>query len=296
VLKNAAGTAPGMWFERKGTIFISMPGVPYEMKYIMNEHVLPELIKRFRSQSIRLKNIMTYGVPEASLAELLSGFEKSLPPEIRLAYLPSSGIIKLRLTAKGNQSGRLDELLEEQRQKLYRIIPQLIVAEDEENFETVVGKLLVARKMKVCTAESCTGGRIAHMLTSIPGSSQYFSGSVIAYDNNVKTGLLGIPGEVIGKHGAVSRETVELMAEGARKILNTDFSVATSGIAGPDGGTELKPVGTLCTAVSSASGTVSETCRFGTDRNTNIIRFSVAALHLLWKEISRSRKGAGDYV
>lgn len=286
VLKNAAGTAPGMWFEKHGTIFISMPGVPYEMKYLMNEHVLPELNKRFKSQRIILKNIMTYGVPEARLAELLSGFEESLPGEIKLAYLPSSGIIKLRLTARDGNSSGLTDILEQQLKKLYRIIPELIIAEDEENFETVVGKLLKKKGQTLCTAESCTGGRIAHMLTSVPGSSAYFSGSVIAYDNRVKTRLLGVPQNVIDKYGAVSRETVALMAEGARKILNTDFSVATSGIAGPDGGTETKPVGTLWTAVSSPSGTITETYRFGTERSVNILRFSTASLHLLWKQIS----------
>ncbi|MBN2634171.1 MAG: CinA family nicotinamide mononucleotide deamidase-related protein [Bacteroidales bacterium] len=286
VLKNATGTAPGMWFEKQGSIFISMPGVPYEMKYIMQEHVLPELNKRFSSRSIKLKNIMTYGAPEALLAELLTGFEASLPGEIKLAYLPSSGIIKLRLTAKGDKTNLPDEMLQQQVEKLYRTIPELIIAEDEENFETVIGKLLREKGLSVCTSESCTGGRIAHMLTSVPGSSAYYHGSVIAYDNKVKTSLLGVPQNVIDRYGAVSSETVALMAEGARKILQTDFSVATSGIAGPDGGTETKPVGTLWTAVSSASGTITQTYRFGTERSVNILRFSTASLHLLWKQIS----------
>lgn len=286
ILKNTAGTAPGMWFEKDRTIIVSMPGVPHEMKYIMREHVLPELTRRFRSQIINTRNIMTYGVPEARLAELLADFENSLPKEIKLAYLPSSGIIKLRLTVKGNDSGWLGFMLDQQVGRLYDIIPELIFGENEETFEIVTGNLLAEKGMTVCTAESCTGGRIAEMLTSIPGSSRYFKGSVIAYDNSIKTGLLGVPGEIIEKYGAVSRETVEKMAEGARRLLNSDFCVATSGIAGPEGGSELKPVGTLCTAVSSASGTLSETRRYGTERLTNISRFSTAALYLLWKQVA----------
>jgi nicotinamide-nucleotide amidase len=276
-----------MWFEKNNTIFVSMPGVPHEMKYIMNEHVLPELAKRFSSQSIIHRNIMTYGEMEARLAETLTSFEEELPEEIKLAYLPGSGIIKLRLTATGPEKSILAELVEKQVSKLYNIIPGLIFGEDEETFEMIIGRLLIKKHKTMCTVESCTGGRIANMITSIPGSSNYYKGSVVAYDNSIKKDVLGIPAEILEKHGAVSRETVERMAEGARVLLKTDYSVATSGIAGPDGGTESKPVGTVCIAVSSDSGTVSETHLFWRDRIANINRFSNAALHLLWKEISR---------
>lgn len=285
VLKNATGTAPGMWFEKDGTIFVSMPGVPLEMKYIMKEHVLPELNKRFTTQVIIHRNIMTYGAPEARLSELLMSFEAALPKNIKLAYLPSSGIIKLRLTGTGTNRQILSDNIEDQVNNLYRIIPDLIYAENEESFESVIGKLLRKKKKTICTAESCTGGRIANMITSVPGSSSYFKGSIIAYDNSVKTQLLGVMKEIIASDGAVSEQVIIQMAEGIRRLFNTDFAVATSGIAGPDGGTELKPVGTVWIAVASENGTVTSKHVFGNDRITNIERFSIAALNLVRKQI-----------
>src|SRR5664280_207783 len=285
VLKNEAGTAPGMWFGKDKTIFAFMPGVPYEMKYLMKEHVIPELKKRFTSQVIIHRNIMTYGAPEAMLAEMLEGFESSLPSYIRLAYLPASGIIKLRLTGTGPERLVLQDKMEETVKKLYQIIPDLIFGEDEEPFEVVVGKLLLKKRQTICTAESCTGGNIAHLITSVPGSSSYFSGSVVAYDNKVKENILGIPAEVISKYGAVSEEVARLMAEGARRIMETDYAVATTGIAGPDGGTDSKPVGTICIAVASEHGTVSEKHIYGNERIININRFSIAALSLARKQI-----------
>ena len=285
VLYNAMGTAPGMLFEKDKTVLIFMPGVPYEMKYIMTEHVLPLLKKRFSSTVIIHRNIMTYGVPEARLAELLTGFEDSLPGDIRLAYLPSSGIIKLRLTATGSDRQVLNEKVEEQVKKLYMTIPDLIYGEDEKSLEMVIGQLLKERKKTLSTAESCTGGKIAQMITSIPGSSSYYKGSVIAYDNSVKRDLLEIPEEMLIKYGAVSEKVVESMAKGVRKLLKSDYSAATSGIAGPDGGSDLKPVGTIWIAVSSQKGTVTERHVFGNDRNLNITRFSIAALNLLRKQI-----------
>jgi len=285
VLTNAAGTAPGMLFEKDRTLFISMPGVPAEMKYIMNEHVMPLLKARFTSQVIRHKNIMTYGAPEAKLAEMLTEFEEELPSNIRLAYLPSSGIIKLRLTGTGNTREYVSEIIDAQVNKLYRIIPELIFGEDEESLAMVIGKLLRDRKKTLCTAESCTGGNIAHWITGVPGSSDYFTGSVVAYDNRIKTRLLGTDEKVIESEGAVSEAVVRSMAEGVRRLLCTDYSVATSGIAGPAGGTAAKPVGTLWIAVTSDSGTISEKHTFGNDRNVNITRFSNAALNLLRKQI-----------
>jgi len=285
VLKNEAGTAPGMWFGKDKTIFAFMPGVPYEMKYLMKEHVIPELKKRFTSQVIIHRNIMTYGAPEAMLAEMLEGFESSLPSYIRLAYLPASGIIKLRLTGTGPERLVLQDKMEETVKKLYQIIPDLIFGENEDPFEVVVGKLLLKKRQTICTAESCTGGNIAHLITSVPGSSSYFSGSVVAYDNKVKENILGIPAEVISKYGAVSEEVARLMAEGARRIMETDYAVATTGIAGPDGGTDSKPVGTICIAVASEHGTVSEKHIYGNERIININRFSIAALSLARKQI-----------
>ena len=285
VLKNAAGTAPGMWFEKEDTIYISMPGVPHEMKHIMTEVVLPELKERFTSQIIIHKNIMTYGTFESKLAEILTDFESKLPESIRLAYLPASGVIKLRLTATGSEFKSLSALIDEQVSKLYKIIPEFIYGEDEESLEMAVGRLLISLNKTVSTAESCTGGEIAHLITGVAGSSAYYKGSVIAYDNFVKTQLLGVQDYIISKYGAVSENSVKEMAVGARSILKTDFAVATSGIAGPDGGTEEKPVGTVWIAVDSERGTVCEKKVFGNDRLTNIKRFSLASLNMLRKQI-----------
>jgi nicotinamide-nucleotide amidase len=285
VLTNEAGTAPGMWFEKDNSIFVSMPGVPYEMKYIMNMHVLPDLKKRFTSQVIIHKNIMTYGIPEAVLSERLAEFESELPDSVRLAYLPSGGINKLRLTATGIKNEVLSAMINEQVAKLYAIIPDLIYGEDEAGLEEIIGKYLVRTGKSLCTAESCTGGNIAHMITSIPGSSRYFLGSVIPYDNRIKTGFLNIDPGIIETFGAVSEQVVRLMAENSRNLFKADYSMATSGIAGPDGGSEEKPVGTLWIAVAGDSGTVAEKFVFGTDRLANIRRFSLAALNLLRKQI-----------
>jgi nicotinamide-nucleotide amidase len=285
VLKNATGTAPGMWFEKEGTIFISMPGVPLEMKYIMTEHVLPELNKRFTSQIIIHRNIMTYGIGEAILAEILTSFESELPKNIKLAYLPSFGIIKLRLTGTGDDKNILSNIVSDQVNKLYKKIPEYIYGENEETLEMVIGKLLKMKKGSVCTAESCTGGQIAQMLTSIAGSSAYYKGSIIAYENAVKTKLLAVNPLTLIDHGAVSEQVVKEMAAGARILLNTDYAVATSGIAGPDGATETKPVGTVWIAVASEKETIAEKRTYGNDRNTNIYRFSIAALNLLRRQI-----------
>lgn len=287
VLKNIRGTAPGMLFEKEGKVFISMPGIPYEMQYIMTEHVIPDLRNRFILQNIIRRNIMTYGLPEARLAEKLTGFEEALPGEISLAYLPNHGIIKLRLTASGEDREQLQQKTDEQVGKLYDIIPDLIYGENEEPLELAVGMLLRETKQTVCTAESCTGGKIAHLMTTVPGSSDYYSGSVVAYDNSIKRDILKVPQKLLEKYGAVSEEVVKSMAEGARELMHTDFCLATSGIAGPDGGTSDKPVGTLWIAVASEKNTIAEKHLFGYDRVTNITRFSNAALSLLWHKIKK---------
>jgi nicotinamide-nucleotide amidase len=288
VLMNAAGTAPGMWFEKEGTIYISMPGVPHEMKYLMTEHVLPELNKRFISQTIIHRNIMIYGIGESILSEMLTAFEAGLPESIKLAYLPAYGIIKLRLTGTGTDKYFLADLVNEQVKKLYDTVPEYIFGENEESLEMVTGKLLIAKNKTVATAESCTGGEIAHLITSVPGSSIYFKGSVIAYANSVKTQLLGVQEYILSRYGAVSENTAKEMATGARSLLKTDFAVATTGIAGPDGGTESKPVGTVWIAVASEKGVICEKRLFGNDRYLNIRRFSLAALNLLRKQIISS--------
>jgi nicotinamide-nucleotide amidase len=285
VLYNASGTAPGMWFEKNRTIFVSMPGVPLEMKHIMTVHVLPDLHQRFSSQFILHKNIMTYGLPEARLAEVLSVFESELPESVKIAYLPSFGIIKLRLTGKGEDQNSITKEVADQVSKLYSQIPDLIYGEDEESMEMKVGSLLRERKATLSTAESCTGGSVARMITSVPGSSDYFKGSVIAYDNKVKTKLLNVPEEIISQNGAVSSRTVEAMARSAAELFGTTYSIATSGIAGPTGGTADKPVGTIWIAVAGPDGIFSEKFVFGNDRNINITRSSISALNLLRRQI-----------
>ena len=285
ILPNSTGTAPGMWFEKQGSVFVSLPGVPHEMKQITSEYLIPELKKRFVSQVIMHRNIMTFGTFEARLAEILTQFENDLPPSVKLAYLPSFGVIKLRLTSSGNDSDNVAKILEIQGDKLYKIIPEYIFGENEITLEETIGMLLVKRKATLCTAESCTGGQISAMITSIPGSSDYFLGSVVAYSNSVKTSLLGIPDETIKAHGAVSREVAESMASGARKLFSTDYSVSVTGIAGPGGGTDAKPAGTVWIAVASAKETISEKFTFGNDRIVNIRRSSLTALNLLRKQI-----------
>jgi len=285
VLINSAGTAPGMWFEKDNTIFISMPGVPTEMMHIMTEHVLPELNKRFTSQIIIHRNIMTYGTFEAMLAETLAGFEKDLPENIKLAYLPSDSVIKLRLTGTGNSRQALEQIINHKVNELYKIIPELIYGENEESLEMVIGRYLKEKNQTVSSAESCTGGKIASLLTSVPGSSAYYKGSIVAYANSAKSQILDIPDEIFLIYGTVSENVVKEMAIKARKLFHTDYSVATSGIAGPGGGTETKPVGTLWMAVASEKGVITEKRVFGNDRLTNIKRFSLAALNLLRKEI-----------
>jgi nicotinamide-nucleotide amidase len=285
ILRNETGTAPGMWFEKENTIFVSMPGVPHEMQHIMTERVLPDLKARFTSQVIIHRNIMTYGTFEAKLAEILTDFEAELPKNIKLAYLPASGVIKLRLTGTGTERTQLQRQVDEQVERLYAEIPQYIYGENEEPFQVVLGKLLKERKQTMCTAESCTGGEIAHLITSVRGSSEWYKGTVVAYANEIKTNLLGVDTELIRNHGAVSEEVVRAMARGALKRFSADFAVATSGIAGPDGGSEEKPVGTIWISVASSNEIVAEKLQFGKDRITNIMRFSTAALNLLRKQI-----------
>jgi nicotinamide-nucleotide amidase len=285
VLANHAGTAPGMLFEKEGKIIVAMPGVPSEMKHIMQEHVLPMVSAMARGSTIIHRNIMTYGTFEAKLAERLEGFEKELPAMVKLAYLPAHGVIKLRLTSAGDDAELVRRTVDEQVRKLYGIIPDVIYGEDEVTLEEAVGKLLLDNNMTVSTAESCTGGKIASMITTVPGSSAWFMGSVVAYDNSFKTGVLGVDPAIISRHGAVSEETVRAMADGMRRLASTDYAVAVTGIAGPTGGTPEKPVGTVWIAVASARGIVAEKHRFADDRQVNILRSASTALNLLRKQI-----------
>jgi nicotinamide-nucleotide amidase len=284
-IMNLNGTAPGMWFERNNKIFVSMPGVPFEMKTMMSEQILPKFTAKLNLGFIIHKTILTQGVGESFLAKTIEDWEDSLPKSIKLAYLPQPGMVRLRLTAIGNNKAEILNLIEEQDQKLRQLIPDYIFGYDNETMESVVGNLLKKHKMTVSTAESCTGGRIAHLITSVPGSSEYFIGSVVAYSNRIKEAELGVRAESLEKYGAVSEAVVREMAEGIRKKFKTDFSIATSGIAGPDGGTDEKPVGTTWIAVATPEKTITQKFLFGEHRGRNIHKAALAALNMLRMEL-----------
>ncbi|NVO09509.1 MAG: competence/damage-inducible protein A [Bacteroidales bacterium] len=281
VLNNQLGTAPGMWFEKMGKILISLPGVPFEMINLMENEVIPRLSKLTTNQVITHRTIQTFGLPESFLAEKLSEWEGQLPHNLKLAYLPSPISIRLRLSAYGDVSMNLKGLIDVEVKKLYQIIPRIIFGEGDDTLQSVLGQMLRLRSATISTAESCTGGTIAHLLTQIPGSSSYFKGSVVAYSNQVKEEILGVDAELIKKFGAVSITVVEAIAISVKEKLKTDYSIAVSGIAGPDGGTLEKPVGTVCFAIASNKSLFSKELIFTSDRQRNILRTSVTALNML---------------
>lgn len=284
-LHNEQGTAPGMLFRENGKIYVSMPGVPFEMKTLMTNHVIP-ILKPLSKEVILHRTILTQGVGESLLAEKIEDWENALPPYIKLAYLPQPGMVRLRLSARGTSQETMQEELNQQVQKLYSIIPGHIYGEDEDTLEALVGKLLNDRHLSLSTAESCTGGYIAHLITSVAGSSAYFNGSIVSYSNKAKMNLLGVQAETLELYGAVSEQTVIEMAEGAKRALATDCSIAVSGIAGPDGGTPDKPVGTVWIAVSTpVHGTVASKFLFGEHRERNIRRSAITALEMLRRQL-----------
>ncbi|MFC2106817.1 competence/damage-inducible protein A [Bacteroidota bacterium] len=282
-IHNANGTAPGMWFEKNGKIFISMPGVPFELKPMMEDYILDKLKERFSDQVIIHKTILTQGIGESALAEIISEWEDNLPENIKLAYLPQPGMVRLRLSCTGQERKKLQKQLDKEIDTLKNLIPELIFGYDKETLEAIIGNLMLKNKASLSTAESCTGGNIAHLITTVPGSSKYFLGSVVAYSNKVKMDLLGVKEETLIAHGAVSEECVIEMAIGIKTKLSTDYSIAVSGIAGPDGGTETKPVGTIWIAVSGPSQIIAKKFTFGNNRERNIRTASVSALNLLRK-------------
>jgi nicotinamide-nucleotide amidase len=278
VIRNPYGTAPGMWFEQDGKIVISMPGVPHEMKNMLTTYVIPELKQRIPTYHIIHKTVLTQGIGESFLAELISNWENNLPENIKLAYLPSPGFVKLRLSGRGSDKAFIEQAINDQVISLKTIIEQYIWGYDDQTLEGLTGTLLLSNHLSMATAESCTGGYIAHKITSIPGSSRYFKGSVVAYDNDIKSRILSVDQLLLDNYGAVSKEVVEAMAEGVRKLFKTDLSLAVSGIAGPGGGTDEKPVGMVWIACSSQDKTISKVFQFGGTRERNIILGSVAAL------------------
>jgi len=293
-LANKTGTAPGMWFEKiageaKGKIFVSMPGVPHEMKYLMTNEVLPRLKKYFETPIIYHKMIRTIGIGESLLAEKIEKWEDNLPSHIKLAYLPSFGQVRLRLTGVGENEEILKQEVQQEVDKVLPMIKSFVFGYDNDDLEIALGNQLKSQSKTVSVAESCTGGFISHLFTKVPGSSAYFMGGVVSYANSVKINVLGVKPETIEAHGAVSEETVTQMAEGARALMKTDFAIATSGVAGPDGGTPEKPVGTLWIACAMEGKTIARKIQMSNQRETNINYGSVVAMNLLRKMLN------GDY-
>lgn len=286
-LFNENGTAPGMWFETHGKIVVSMPGVPFEMKAMMIHVVIPKLIQYFHLDAIVHKTVMTTGLGESFLAEKIKDWENNLPSYVKLAYLPQPGIVRLRLSAKGPEKSKLDQELEQLTHELEHYIPNAIFGYCDCGLEEVVGNMLKEKKKTIAAAESCTGGYLSHLITSISGSSAYFKGTIVSYDNEVKVEQLGVLPETLDRYGAVSKEVVEQMALGARKRLQTDYALAISGIAGPDGGTDDKPVGTTWIALASAEGVQVQHFHFGEHRGRNIRRAALAALNVLRLELNQ---------
>lgn len=284
VIQNRVGTAPVTWFEKNGKVIVSMPGVPNEMKHIMSTEVIPRLSQRYKTPTIIHKNVIVQGYPESALAMKIADWENALPADIHLAYLPNYGIIKLRLSGISEDPLALEFSINQQIAGLTEILADAIVAYDDTPVEEMIGNLLTAKGMTLSTAESCTGGFIAHKITTVPGSSKYFKGSVVSYSNEVKVNVLNVLSDDIQLYGAVSRQVVEQMADNVRRLLKTDYALATSGIAGPDGGTAEKPVGLVWISVSSPKGVVSREFKFGNVRIQNIERTAQTAM-LMLKEV-----------
>jgi len=289
ILPNKVGTASGMWFEREGKVFVSLPGVPFEMEYLITKEVLPRLKSRFASRPIVHRTLQTACEGESVIAQRIEAFEDALPAHIKLAYLPTLGQVRLRLS--GNWNGEipadaealLSAELEAKKAELKALIPDLVYGEEEESLQAVVGDILRRQGRQFGTAESCTGGYVAHLITTIAGSSDYFPGSIVCYSYEMKSKLLGVNISTLETHGAVSEEAVREMAEGARKTLGVEVSLAISGIAGPGGGTPDKPVGTVWMAVSDEKHTIVARHVFGRDRVKNIQLTGVYALNMVRK-------------
>ena len=287
VLFNAYGTAPGMWFEAEnGSVVISLPGVPFEMEHLMEDEVMPRLKERFSLRTNIHRTMITAGLPESMLAERIEKWEDALPPMLKLAYLPSPNIVRLRLSAYDQEDGqRTREIIDEEFSKLYDIIPEHIVGFEGATMQSLVHEIMRERGLTLATAESCTGGTIASLFTAMAGASAYFLGGVVAYANEAKRDILGVNYEDIEKHGAVSECVARQMAEGARRITGADYAIATTGIAGPTGGSQTKPVGTVWMAVATPTHTVAVMRNSGLDRGQIISRASAYAIEMLYKEL-----------
>lgn len=283
VLMNERGTAPGMWFEKNGKVYASLPGVPNEMKGLIEKEVIPRLKNQFTLPVIIHQTLLTAGTGESMLAEKIQGWEEKLPPHMKLAYLPHYGLVRLRITSTGSDKDALEKELEQQFAQLKELVKEWMVIDEDMTLQQAVATYLKENKQTVGTAESCTGGYIAHLLSRDPGSSSNFKGSIVSYDNQVKMDVLGVSKEVLDTQGAVSEETVRQMAAGGLKQLNSDYVIATSGILGPDGGSEKKPVGLVWIAVGNKEKIIAERFQWRFDRSRNMEMTTITALNMLRK-------------
>jgi nicotinamide-nucleotide amidase len=285
VIQNKRGTAPGMWFEKDGKIFVSMPGVPHEMKGMMSDQVIPKLQAQFSFPVIAHSTLLLAGIGESFLAEHIQSFEMALPDHIRLAYLPNYGMVRLRLTATGSDKAQVDKELLGQFDQLRLLVSEWLVADQDTTMQQALGNALLQQNKTLATAESCTGGYIAHLITSVSGSSRYYQGGVVSYANEIKENILNVKPEILDNYGAVSEETVKEMVKGILSSFNTDYGIATSGIMGPDGGSETKPVGTVWIGVGNHQNIIAQKFHFRFDRQRNIELTSTFGLNLLRKFI-----------
>jgi nicotinamide-nucleotide amidase len=281
VLKNERGTAPGMMFKKGEKVFFSLPGVPQEMKWLMQQEVLPLIPTLFKTSFIEHRTLLTAGIGESFLAERIAHVENNLPKHIKLAYLPNYGLVRLRLTAAGSIKNDLIKELDKHFEQLKNAVGPYLIVDEDISMEQVVGKLLIKNQATVSTAESCTGGYIAHLLTSNAGSSAYYKGSIVSYDNEIKHTILKVPEEILVHQGAVSEAAVKQMAKECLQLMQTDYSIAVSGIMGPDGGTEEKPVGTVWVAIASKTDIKTKLYHFRYDRERNIALTATNALVFL---------------
>jgi len=286
VLHNKVGTAPGMWMKKENTVFISLPGVPYEMKYLVEEEIIPKIVSEYKRPYIIHKTILTYGQGESLVAERIEHWENNLPEFIKLAYLPNPGRVRLRLTARGTDKELLEAAIEENVRSLDLIIHDIIVGyEENETIESVVGKILTKQNKTVSTAESFTGGRVASLLSAVPGASSYFKGSVVSYATEAKINVLGVSEEIIKKHSVVSAEVATAMALSVKNLLKTDYAIATTGNAGPSKGDSDAEIGAVFIALATPNEVIVEEFNFGQPREKVVDRATVKSLEILQKEI-----------
>ncbi|PWB26098.1 CinA family nicotinamide mononucleotide deamidase-related protein [Flavobacterium sp. HTF] len=286
VLHNKVGTAPGMWMKKENTVFISLPGVPYEMKYLIEEEIIPKIVREYKRPYIIHKTILTYGQGESLVAERIENWENNLPDFIKLAYLPNPGRVRLRLSARGTDKEMLEEALEANIKSLDAIIHDIIVGyEENETIESVVGKLLAKENKTISTAESFTGGKIASILSAVPGASNYFKGSIVSYATEVKVNVLGVSQELVDQYSVVSAQVATAMALNVKEILKTDYSIATTGNAGPSKGDSDAEIGTVFIALATPNGVITEEFNFGQPREKVIDRATIKSLEILQKEI-----------